>query len=242
LPEYFSLYQRIALVRAPSDRTVRFAQETFDRLHAHPPKDDAEADLRTASVYSLGSVAGHMKDTRRLAGAEAICKLLVEKMSADKATRAPEEAYITALGNAGVPSQEPLLLRLSEDSVQPRRLAAINALRKYDTADTRARVVDILTSKLGAPTVDLETQAEALRAFGLMTPARSDVKRIADAIVKDTLHRDLYGEVLPLFRKGKAPLADVSGALDAMFERSRERDDNLQTRIDTLRAELSALP
>jgi HEAT repeat protein len=243
LPEYFSLYQRLALVRAPSDATVRFGEETFDRLHDHASKDEAEADLRTASVYTLGSVAGHMKDTRRLEGAERICRRLVDKMNVDEAKRSHANAYITALGNAAVPAQEPFLLRLSEDPDQETRVAAINALRKYDTAASRGRVVGLLTSPVGATAnVDFPTQAEALRAFMLMTPGRADIVRVADAIVKDTLHRDLYGDTIPLFRKGKASLADVSAALDAMFERSKEHDNDLQTRIDTLRAELSSQP
>ncbi len=242
LPEYFSLYQRVSLVRAPSDATVHFAEETFDRLHSAAAKDEAEDNLRTASVYTLGSVAGHMKETRRLEGAEKLCARIVEKMNIEEAKRAHTNAYIAALGNAAVPSQEPLLLRLSDDPVQDRRVAALNSLRKYDTPASKARVMGVLTAKLGAPNVDLPTQAEALRALSSMTPTHADVLRIADAIVKDTLHRDLYGETVPIFRKGKASLAEVGPALDLMFDRSRERDDGLQRRIDTLRAELSAGP
>ena len=78
LPEYVQLYQRIALVSVPSDATVAFAVDTFERLHARPQpsaRDDASADVadvRTAAVYTLGSVAGHMASspaTRRRRGA-----------------------------------------------------------------------------------------------------------------------------------------------------------------------------
>jgi HEAT repeat protein len=241
LPEYFSLYQRLALVRAPSDATVAYALETFERLHAGPPKDQTEADLRTASVYTLGSVAGHMAGTGRLAEAERICRRLVETMNGGRGS--PAEAYLTALGNAGVPAQEPLLLRFTREGSAETRTAAINALRKYDTPASRGRVVDLLTSRLGsAPDADRAAQAEALRVTLLMTPSRSDIQRFAAAIVKDTLHRDLYNEAIPVFRKGKAPYEEVSAALDAMFERSAQLDNDLQIRIDTLRAELSAMP
>jgi hypothetical protein len=240
LPEYLSLYQRISLVRAPSDATVAFAEDTFERLHEATPRDQDAADLRTASVYTLGSVAGHMAQTLRLDAAERVCRRIVEKM--DEGKGSPKVAYITALGNAGVPAEEPLLLRLSDDAEQDTRAAAINALRKYDTPASRGRLVVVLTAPVGvARNVDLATQAEALRAFELMTPERKDIQALAAAIVKDTLHPDLYGDVIPVFRKGKAPLADVSAALDAMFERSAQHDGDLQTRIDTLRAELSGL-
>ncbi len=246
LPEYVSLYQRVSLVRSPSDATVAFAQDTFERLHADPPKDQASEDLRTASVFALGSVAGHMMQTRRLDGAERLCRRLVEKMDessqSNERKRSPKIAYITALGNAGVPAQEALLLRLSDDDARETRTAALNALRKYDTPASRARVVAVLTSPVGrVHNVDQETQAEALRAFELMSPDRTDIQAIAAAIVHDTLHRDLYGDTIRLFRKGKAPLADVSAALDLMFERSAQLDNDLQTRIDTLRAELAGL-
>ena len=100
----------------------------------------------------------------------------------------------------------------------------------------------VLTAPIGGPhDVDMATQAEALRAFELMTPERKDIQAVAAAIVKDTLHRDLYGDVIPLFRKGKAPLSDVSAALDAMYARVAQHDNDMQTRIDTLRAELSGL-
>jgi hypothetical protein len=74
-----------------------------------------------------------------------------------------------------------------------------------------------------------------------MTPKREDIQAVAAAIVKDTLHRDLYGDVIPLFRKGKAPLSDVRAALDVMYARVAQHDNDLQNRIDTLRAELAAL-
>jgi hypothetical protein len=239
LPEYVQLVQRVALVSAPSNETVAFAQESFERLHATPPKDQEDADLRTASVYTLGSVAGHMAATGRRDGAERLCARIVQEM--DRGTGSPKSAYITALGNAGVPAQEPLLLRLSDDGSSETRVSAINALRKYDDATTRARLLAILTARIDpARRVDADTQAEALRALMLMTPTRADVQRIAAAIVKDTLHRDLYGEVVPLFRRGIAPYPDVKAALDAMFVRSAQKDNDLQIRIDTLRAELSA--
>jgi HEAT repeat protein len=239
LPEYVQLVQRVALVSAPSNETVAFAQESFERLHATPPKDQEDADLRTASVYTLGSVAGHMAATGRRDGAERLCARIVQEM--DRGTGSPKSAYITALGNAGVPAQEPLLLRLSDDGSSETRVSAINALRKYDDATTRARLLAILTARIDpARRVDADTQAEALRALMLMTPTRADVQRIAAAIVKDTLHRDLYGEVVPLFRRGIAPYPDVKAALDAMFVRSAQKDNDLQSRIDTLRAELSA--
>jgi hypothetical protein len=239
LPEYVQLVQRVALVSAPSNETVAFAQESFERLHATPPKDQEDADLRTASVYTLGSVAGHMAATGRRDGAERLCARIVQEM--DRGTGSPKSAYITALGNAGVPAQEPLLLRLSDDGSSETRVSAINALRKYDDATTRARLLAILTARIDpARRVDADTQAEALRALMLMTPTRADVQRIAAAIVRDTLHRDLYGEVVPLFRRGIAPYPDVKAALDAMFVRSAQKDNDLQIRIDTLRAELSA--
>lgn len=239
LPEYFALYQRIALVRAPSDATVDFAQQTFERLHDRAPGDLAEVELRTASIFTLGSVAGHMKDMRRLDAAERICDRLVQAM--DGGEGALRTAYIAALGNAGVPGKEPLLLRLSADTERETRVAALNALRKYDTPEARARVVELLAATVGGtPGVDLASQAAALQALMLMTPARADIQRIATAIVSDTLHRDLYGEVIPLFRKGYAPYHDVAAALDAMFARSAQLDNDLQTRIDTLRTELSS--
>ena len=240
LPEYVALYQRVSLVRAPSDATVAFAQDTFEQLHKVAPKDEAAADLRTASVYTLGSVAGHMALTMRLDAAERICRRIVEKM--DEGKGSPKVSYITALGNAGVPAEEPLLLRLTSDGDSETRTAAINALRKYDTPASRTRLVVVLTAPIGGPhDVDMATQAEALRAFELMTPERKDIQAVAAAIVKDTLHRDLYGDVIPLFRKGKAPLSDVSAALDAMYARVAQHDNDMQTRIDTLRAELSGL-
>ncbi len=245
LPEYVQLYQRIALVTVPSDATVAFAVDTFERLHAQPqPRagDDAGTDVpdvRTAAVYTLGSVAGHMAGSQRLDAAEALCRRIVAEMM--RGTGSVRSAYITALGNAGVPGQESLLLQLSAVDEPATRLAAINALRKYDDPGSRARVFSILTARVGvAHNVDGDTQGEALRAAMLMTPTRADVQHVAVAVVKDTLHRDLYGEVLPLFRRHIAPLADVSAALDAMSERSAQGDSNLQTRIDTLRAELAA--
>ena len=142
--------------------------------------------------------------------------------------------YLTALG---IELKEVRVVGDEEAEI----VAAVNALRKYDTPTARARVVKILVSRIGSSRdVDLATQTEALRAIMLMNPERADVLRIAAAIVKDTLHRDLYGEVIPLFRKGKASLADIGPALDAIFERSAQLDNDLQTRIDTLRAELSA--
>ncbi len=239
LPEYVQLVQRVALVSAPSQETVAFAQESFERLHAAPPKDQDEADLRTASVYTLGSVAGHMAGTGRRDGAERLCARIVQEM--DRATGTPRSAYITALGNAGVPAQEPLLLRLSDDADRETRVAALNALRKYDDVAARVRVFSILTARIDpVRRVDRDTQAEALRVAMLMSPTRADVRGVAAAIVKDTLHRDLYGEVLPLLRRGIATYSDVKAALDAMFLRSAQSDSDLQTRIDTLRAELSA--
>jgi HEAT repeat protein len=251
LPEYVQLYQRIALVSVPSDATVAFAVETFERLHEQqqpPPQSQAPrggdastdvADVRTAAVYTLGSVAGHMASSQRLDAAEALCRRIVAEMM--RGAGSAPSAYITALGNAGVPGQESLLLQLSDVDEPETRLAAINALRKYDDPRSRGRVFAILTARVGvAHNVDGDTQGEALRAAMLMTPTRADIQHVAAAVVKDTLHRDLYGEVLPLFRRHIAPLSDVSAALDAMFERSAQGDSNLQTRIDTLRAELAA--
>ena len=233
LPEYVTLYQRIGLVRSPSDKTVQFAQDRFDQLHNSAPRNKSEDHLRTASVYTLGSVCGHMHATGRALAAELLAKSIIEKMNGQYA---PRTAYITALGNAGLPTQEPLLLRLTHEANAESRLAAINALRKYDTDASRGRILELLTQR-----ANLGQQREATGTVLLMTPTRQDIRAVAAAVVDGRIHRDLYGELIPLFRKGKAPLADVRQALNVMFERAAQRDDDLQTRIDTLRAELSAL-
>ncbi len=231
LPEYVTLYQRIALIRSPSDATVEFARDRFEQLHANAPKDQRETDLRTASVYTLGSVCSHMHATGRDDGAERLAKRIVLMMDDH---HSPRTAYIAALGNAGLASQEPLLLRLTHDAEKESRLAAINALRKYDTDASRERVLEILVER-----ANFGQQREAIGTFLLMTPARQDIRAVAAAVVDGRIHRDLYGDLIPLFRKGNAPYADVRKALDVMFARSAQRDDDLQTRIDTLRAELS---
>jgi hypothetical protein len=238
LPEYVQLYQRVGLVTAPGEETVAFARDTFERLHATPPKDQDADDLRTASVYTLGSVAGHLYTMRRADAAAKLGDRIVQAM--DRGDGASKEAYITALGNAGLPAQQPRLLALSDDGDVEVRVSAINALRKYDTTDVRNRMLSLLTGRVGkSPHVDRRTQDEALRVLQSLTPTRADVQRLAAAIVSDNLSRDLYGETIPVFRRGIAPLEDVSKALDAMFERSAQLDGKLQIRIDTLRAELS---
>jgi hypothetical protein len=150
VPEAAALYQRVALLEVPTAETLAWALERHT---------DADPALTGATAVSLGALTGQRARQGDAEGAAAGNAALLRSLATARDPVAREH-LVLALGNAGLPENQPRLDRLAADPDPGVRAAVATALRKTPTPEARATLLGLL----GDP--DAEVQRTAGKVLG----------------------------------------------------------------------------
>lgn len=147
----YGLYlQRLSLLKHPNDEVIAHLQQSLQQT----------TGLQKAAAYNaLGAVADHRRQDGDRRSAQQIADQLAQAL-ADEQDPAQQAHLIEAIGNAGQPSQAPLLRPYMASGSAQVRYAVASALRKMDTpiatgmlldlcADSEANVVNRSLESLG---------------------------------------------------------------------------------------------
>lgn len=189
--------QRLGIVECPDGPTLRFLMSVYAESRTEPH------DVRAACAYALGAAAGQaFASGDPEAAVRASDVLRRDLLSAG--TPIDKCALLTALGNAGVPSDVMVITRFTQDAEPPVRAAAALALRKMPVPEARTQLVALLA--------DGERVAQsALAALGEQKLDDADLDRLAELVLGGRTPREIDGRVLRLLVAQRAQLGSAPG-------------------------------
>ncbi len=134
---FATFVQRLGFVDHPDGPTLRFLMSVVGESRGEAP------DVRAACAYALGAAAGQ---AWRAGDHDAAIRAsdVLRRDLLQAGTSREKAALVTALGNAGIPNDAPTIMRCVNDADASVRAAAALALRKIDTAEARAQLLEML--------------------------------------------------------------------------------------------------
>ncbi len=152
-PSQVDLWQRLSFVEEPTAETVQAASERFKGV---------SGDERLAMTHTLGSLAGHLRDSGDTEAADSLHRFL-EQGYGSAAGENERVAALAGLGNSRDEKDVPVFVQaLSSDSTSVRG-AAIRALgRQPSSLVARTAMVTVLSK----PELEPEVAATAVRSLG----------------------------------------------------------------------------
>jgi hypothetical protein len=135
---FAAMVQRLASVERPDGPTLRFLMSVYAE------SKNAAPDVRASCAYALGAAAGRARvdpegEEVALRASDVLRRDL--RAASTPAERCP---LLTALGNAGIPSDVEILVRYASDADPSVRSAAALGLRKMTTREARSQLVALL--------------------------------------------------------------------------------------------------
>ncbi len=182
---FATFVQRLGFVEHPDGPTLRFLMSVLAESRNEPP------EIRAACAYALGAAAGQAwRAGDHDAAARATDVLRQDLLHAG----APREkaAILTALGNAGIPSDVSTVLRHVHDADPGVRTAAALALRKIDAPAARAALLDMLAD------AEHKVAHGALVALGEHRLDEGELERLADLVLAGRTALALDARILRL--------------------------------------------
>jgi len=195
--------QTLGFVERPDGPTLRFLMSVYaeSRNESH--------DVRAACVYALGAAAGHALADGD--GDAAVRASDVIRRDLVGATATLEKcALLTALGNAGVPTDVIVLTRFTQDREAPVRCAAALALRKMAVPDARAHLVAMLADR------DVKVAQSAVIALADHKLDDEELERLAELVLGGRSSLAIDGRLLRLMVAQRPRLTASSGRTGAI--------------------------
>lgn len=134
---FATFVQRLGFVEHPDGPTLRFLMSVVAESKREAP------DVRAACAYALGAAAGQAFRAGDHDAAVRASDVLRRDLLHAGAPR-EKAALLTALGNAGIPDDATTILRYVHDADASVRAAAALALRKIDSPEAKARLLELL--------------------------------------------------------------------------------------------------
>ncbi len=191
---FVSFVQRLGLLEEPDGPTLRYLMSVYAEARGEPE------DVRAACAYALGTCAGHAF----LCGDEDAAVRATEMVRRDLflvAKPSERRALVLALGNAGLMTDLPAIVRAANDPEPQVRAAAAVALRKIDAAEARAQLVSMLSdqdARVGESAVVALSEHRRL--------AEPEIDQIAELVVAGRTPTSLDGRLLRLLVAQKSAL------------------------------------
>ena len=182
---FASFVQRLGFMERPDGATLRFLISVYaeSKHEAH--------EVRAACAYALGAGAGRAHVWGLTDAAMRASEVLRHDLL--RATSASEKcALVTALGNAALESDVPVILRFVEDPESRVRGAAALALKKMHTREARASLLSLLTSN------DENVAESALSALFEQMLAHEEIVRLAELVLAGRTPLALDSRILRL--------------------------------------------
>lgn len=177
--------QTLGFVERPDGPTLRFLMSVYaeSRNESH--------DVRAACAYALGAAAGHALADGDGDAAVRASDVIRRDLLAATATL-EKCALVTALGNAGVPSDVVVLTRFTQDHEAPVRCAAALALRKIALPEARAHLVAMLADR------DVKVAQSAVIALADQKLDDEELERLAELVLGGRSSLAIDGRLLRL--------------------------------------------
>ncbi len=210
-----TLVQHVSLVDAP---TPELARALLD-LHARA-LDRGEPELRRATLYPLGSLAGQLGAVEPLVAARMLDVLRSELAFAESTDA--RQAAIAGLGNAAMPEDLDRLLAHVSDPDSAVRAGAVSALRHF--RDQRS--TDALFTALADPS--RHVAATALSTIDGYRSSPEVLERLAIATTAAWHHRDLVGPLTGVLAVRGRDDALARAALASLWPRARDVPERLR--------------
>ncbi len=198
---FASFVQRLGLVEIPDGPTLRYLMAVYGESRSLP------VDVRASCAYALGAAAGHAFVAGEREAAVRSSDVL--RHSLPDASGPEERAgLLTALGNAGLPTDGPIILRYAADADVRVRAAAALALRKIVSPQAREALHTLVSD------ADPKVAGSALVALSEHPLSNEDLESVALLILAGKTARALDARLLRLLAPPDA-LAKRSVALEA---------------------------
>lgn len=190
---FASFVQRLGFVEDPDGPTLRYLMSVYAEARGEPE------EIRSACAYALGACAGHA----HRAGDEDAAVRATEMLRRDLflvGTPSQKRALVLALGNAGLTTDLPAIVRAANDLEPQVRAAAAAALRKIDDREARAQLVSML--------IDADTRVgeSAILALSEHELDETEALEIADLVQTGRTPIALDGRILRLLVAQKTVL------------------------------------
>jgi hypothetical protein len=220
-PDYL---QRFTLLAHPDPESVAFVAREYARA-----KHEASSDLRRASAYALGATAGALAPNDRDQAERYADRLRRDLARAEPA--AEKRQMLTALGNAALVEDRPLIDQYAADRDPTIRVAAARALGHFAEQPARDRLLSMLVDP------DARVEAAALGAIGSRPVSSNELGVVATHLEAGEIARDLDGDIVTLIGQNPQP-AEVSRSM-LEYLRARATDAQARARIDFVIAQLT---
>lgn len=195
---FAAFVQRLGFLDEPDGPTLRYLMSVYAEARGEPE------DVRAACAYALGACAGHAFR----AGDEDAAVRATEMVRRDLflvSTTAEKRALLLALGNAGLTTDLPAIIRAANDPDSPVRAAAAIALRKIDDREARSQLV----SMIGDP--DVRVGESAIVALSEHRLGEPEVEEISEAVQAGRTAMALDGRLLRLLVAQRKVIAARAG-------------------------------
>jgi hypothetical protein len=200
---FATFVQRLGFVESPDGPTLRFLMSVYAESRGEPH------DVRAACAYALGAAAGHALAAGDVeAAVRASDVLRRDLLSAGSIIE--KCALLTALGNAGVPTDVMVVTRFTADTEPPVRSAAALALRRMTVPEASAQLVSLLADR------EVIVAQSALLALTEHKLEDEELERIAELVLGGRTSLAIDGRVLRLLVAQRPRLSRASSRATAI--------------------------
>ena len=200
---FASYVQRLGFVECPDGPTLRFLMSVYAESRSEPN------DVRAACAYALGAAAGRAFTAGDPDAALRASDVLRRDLLA-AASAVEKCALLTALGNAGVPSDVVVLARFSQDPEAHVRAAAALGLRKMTMPEATAQLVSLLTD------ADIKVTHSALHALADHKLDDDELDHLAEIVLSGRTSLAIDARILRLIVAQKPRLRSMPGRAGAI--------------------------
>jgi hypothetical protein len=200
---FATFVQRLGFVESPDGPTLRFLMSVYAESRSEPH------DVRAACAYALGAAAGHALGAGDVeAAVRASDVLRNDLLSAGSIIE--KCALLTALGNAGVPTDVMVVTRFTADAEPPVRSAAALALRRMNVPEASAQLVSLVADR------EVMVAQSALLALTEHTLEDEALERLAELVLGGRTSLAIDARVLRLLVAQRPRLSRASSRAKAI--------------------------
>lgn len=182
---FVTYVQRLGFVEHPDGPTLRFLMSVLAESRAEL------LDVRAACAYALGAAAGN---AHRAGDQDAAIRAsdVLRRDLLRAGTAREKAAFVTALGNAGIPHDAPTIMRFVHDAEAPVRAAAALALRLVEAPEAKGKLLEMITD------ADDKVAHSALVGLSAHRLDEDDLDRLAELVLAGRTSLALDGAILRL--------------------------------------------
>ena len=210
------LVQRFALVAAPVAESIAFVHDEWVKA-----RRAGERRMRQATTYTLGSMAGHAHAMRQ---DDLAVPVLNELLAVLRKTKDEDEerGLVAALGNAGMRDALPPILARAAATDERTRAQVATALRKFDSADARTKLIDLLGD------ADGQVALGAVRSLDVQRLGRPELELLAERVEAQRVHVDVDATLVGVVATHVVDAALARRTLSALRARAEENPERLR--------------